>query len=126
MTQRAGTPRCSGLFFALAVTAAALTFAGPVAHAVEPVVPNIRAAPRGVAPPRIPPRPAPGVIPKRIPPGGIGTGPAMVRPSPGARGDLCRSSCASRCQMVSCSGLSVSKCASVRQQCRVSCQTSCR
>jgi len=107
----------------LGLLAIVTVLAVPVAHAVEPVVPGIRPSPRGVAPQRIPPRPNPAVIPKRIPPGGIGLGPTIVRP--GTSGPNCRASCGSRCQMVTCSGLSVSQCTAARQRCRMACTTRC-
>ncbi|WP_291173107.1 hypothetical protein [Hyphomicrobium sp.] len=113
-----------GRIAVLGLLAMGTALAAPLAYAVEPpIVPGIRPAPRGVAPQRIPPRPAPGVIPKRIPPGGIGLGPSVVRP--GTIGPNCRSSCGSRCQMVTCSGLNVSQCAAARQRCRMSCTTRC-
>ena len=123
MKQRTELTRRFGLLSLLGVRVAALTLIAPLAHAVEPVVPGIRPAPRGVAPQKIPPRPTPGVIPKRIPPGGIGIGPTIVRP--GTAGPNCRASCGSRCQMVSCSGLNVSQCASARQRCRAACSSRC-
>lgn len=105
------------------VLAAAMTLAAPLANAVEPVVPGIRPAPRGVAPQRLPTRPSPLPAPKRIAPGGIGIGPTIVRP--GTTGPNCRASCGSRCQMVSCDGLNVSQCVSARQRCRMTCTSRC-
>jgi hypothetical protein len=121
------------LVLATALLLATLAAAGqPRVHAAEPfrpavrdpIVPGIRPAPRMPAPPRILTQPSPLPAPKRIAPGGIGLGrPGIVRPvTPGPN---CRSSCGSRCQMVSCSGLSVSQCASVRQRCRASCTSGC-
>lgn len=107
----------------LCLFAMSVTLAAPVADAADPIVPGIRPAPRALPPLKIPPRPAPGVIPKRIPPGGIGLGPGIVRPT--FRGANCRASCGSQCQMVTCSGLNVSQCASIRQQCRMACISRC-
>lgn len=89
--------------------------------------------------------------PLRTPPGAAARTP-MVRPVPPARvmpkprlapnpsstvpgantgvlrrgaGSNCQARCGSQCQLVSCSGMNVSQCASVRQQCRSNCRSRC-
>ena len=88
--------------------------------------------------------------PLRTPPGAAARTP-MVRPVPPARvmpkprlapnpstapgGDTgvirrgtssnCLARCGSQCQLVSCSGMNVSQCASVRQQCQSNCRSRC-
>lgn len=89
----------------------------------EPIVPGIRPNPRPIPTPRITPRAPPAIIQRQAPGPRFGPNPGIVRPN--MAGPNCRSSCGSRCQMVSCSGLNVSQCASARQRCRVSCSTHC-
>lgn len=120
-----GAGRCAGAVVAMVGLLAGALAVGSASAAdvAEPIVPGIRADPRPVPSPRVVPRPQPIPVPKVAPAPRFGPGPAVVRP--GVTGPTCRSSCASRCQMISCSGLNVSQCASVRQQCRVSCTSRC-
>jgi len=84
----------------------------PGFRAVPP--PRVLPAPKV---PRVTPVPNPALVPR------FGPGPGITRPN--TYGPNCRSSCGSRCQMISCAGLNVSQCLSVRQQCRTSCSSRC-
>lgn len=81
--------------------------------------PTMRAmpAPREVQKPRVSP------TPRLAPAPGTAVGSGINRP---ANQDWnCRASCGSQCQLVSCSGRSVTECTVARQQCRVSCTSRC-
>lgn len=107
----------------LALIGVALVLAAPVAQAADPPgVPAIRPAPRALPPQRMTPRP-PLAAPRIAPNPALGLGRSVNRPT--FRGPNCRASCGSRCQMVACGDLNVSQCASVRQRCRMACNSRC-
>jgi len=90
---------------------------------------TIKPLPRAVAKP-LPRAPQVRVAPKqRLSPNALDpyrrlqTNPSFTRPN--VYGPNCRSSCGSRCQLVSCSGLDTSQCLSVRQRCRMGCSSRC-
>lgn len=64
------------------------------------------------------PKPPPMTMPRPMPSPSITTPRAVYGPD-------CRSTCAMQCQRIACGGLNVSQCLSVRQRCRLSCNSSC-
>jgi hypothetical protein len=101
------------------VGAAGIDRANPGANAIQ--APRVMPAPRLSPAPRV--TPTPRLAPNNVPSPRFGPGPGIVRPN--TYGPNCRSSCGSRCQMISCSGLNTSQCLSVRQRCRMSCSSRC-
>ena len=114
------------LLAAMCLALMVTTLGTPQVFAIDPPgVQPIRPAPRPTPTPtpRVTPRSLVAPVPKVAPGPRFGLTPGLVRPR--VYGPNCIGSCGSRCQMVSCSGLNVSQCASVRQQCRISCRTRC-
>lgn len=110
----------------MAALAVLLVMTAAVTAAGVDRTPGVSAVPPRIAPaPRRPPTPT--ITPRRVTPtvpsARFGPGPAIVRPN--VYGPNCRSNCGARCQMVSCADLNTSQCLSVRQRCRLSCNSRC-
>lgn len=117
------------LVLAASLGAALVTAAAPDALALDPYSRGVqsRAAPAPL--PRMQPAP-PKVFTTKPPLNPSKKSPSLNNLSTdfnrrAAESANCRSRCGTSCQTMSCSGLDTSTCLRIRQQCRMSCSTSC-
>ncbi|WP_295558794.1 hypothetical protein [uncultured Hyphomicrobium sp.] len=109
--------------FAAACLLATAGLVAPDVSAADRYSRGVQERVKPVPAPRV--QPTPRLAPDLRTPRGSGTGASSDFYSRMGSSSACRSRCGSSCQTIACSGLNTSQCLSIRQQCRLSCNSRC-